>query len=38
MNIPWWEGLIGIVATFVVAWLAGACIAAIYNGSLRQKA
>lgn len=37
MNIPWWEGLIGIVQTFIVAWLTGACIAAIYNASLRQK-
>lgn len=37
MNMPWWESLIGIVETFVIAWLAGACIAAINNASLRQK-
>ncbi len=36
MNIPWWEGLIGMVEVFVIAWFFGACIAAIYNVSLRK--
>jgi hypothetical protein len=31
MDIPWWESLIGLVATAVLAWLMGTCIAAIYN-------
>ncbi len=31
MDIPWWEGLIGIVLTFILGWLTGALVAAIYN-------
>ncbi len=33
MYVPWWEGLIGIVEIFIIGWLVGACIAAIYNVS-----
>lgn len=31
MDIPWWEALIGIIQTFIIAWLVGACIAGLYN-------
>ncbi len=31
MDIPWWEALIGIVQTFILGWLTGALVAAIYN-------
>jgi hypothetical protein len=31
MNIPWWEELLGLAGTFVICWLTGSCIAAIYN-------
>lgn len=37
MEIPFWEALIGIVETFILAWLIGACIAAIYNATLTQR-
>ena len=30
-KMPLWEAAFGIVQTFLVFWLAGACIAAIYN-------
>lgn len=35
MDIPLWEAGIGIVETFILSWLTGACIAGIYNFSLR---
>ncbi len=31
MQVPWWEALIGIIETFIIAWLIGACIACFYN-------
>lgn len=31
MDVPLWEALIGIVETFILSWLIGACIAAFYN-------
>lgn len=34
MDIPYWEALLGIIETFVIGWLVGACIAGIYNFSL----
>ena len=34
MSIPWWETLLGLVETFIIAWLFGASIASIYNFSL----
>jgi hypothetical protein len=37
MNVPLWEALIGLVETFIIAWLAGASIAAIYNASMRSQ-
>ena len=37
MNMPFWEAVIGIVETFILGWLTGACIAAIYNATVRTK-
>ncbi len=30
-DVPWWEALIGITESYVLAWIAGAGTAAIYN-------
>lgn len=38
MNMPIWEAAIGIIQTFVLGWLIGACIAAIYNASVSTSA
>lgn len=37
MNISPIEGLLGLVQTFILSWLVGACIASIYNVSLNNK-
>ena len=37
MNVPLWEGVAGIVETFVLGWLIGACIAGFYNAVLKYK-
>jgi hypothetical protein len=37
MNISLVEELIGIVQTFILAWLVGACVAAIYNVSFKKS-
>ncbi|NEN23810.1 hypothetical protein G3O08_09880 [Cryomorpha ignava] len=37
MNIPWTEALIGLVETFILGWLFGALIAAVYNISFNKK-
>lgn len=37
MDIPWWEALIGIVQTFILGWLVGSLLAAIYNVGAGQK-
>ena len=37
MKVPFWEVCIGIVETFILGWLVGACIAAIYNSTLNTK-
>ncbi|WP_428741337.1 DUF5676 family membrane protein [Tenacibaculum sp.] len=31
IEVPLWEAAIGIVETFILGWLIGACIATIYN-------
>ena len=36
MDTPLWEGCIGIAETFIVGWLMGACVASIYNASLKN--
>ena len=37
MNIPLWEACVGIAETFILSWLIGACIAGIYNATLKSK-
>lgn len=37
MNIPLWEAFVGIAETFILGWLVGACIAAIYNSTLKSR-
>jgi hypothetical protein len=36
MEVPLWEAAIGIVETFILGWLIGACIAAVYNTGIRE--
>lgn len=31
MNVPFWDAVMGIIQVFIIGWLVGACIAAIYN-------
>ena len=31
MEVPIWEAILGIVETFVLFWIIGACIATFYN-------
>lgn len=35
-EMPLWEALMGIVEIFVLGWLTGATVAAIYNVSLKK--
>ena len=35
MDVPLWEAAIGIVETFILGWLVGACIASIYNAMIK---
>lgn len=37
MNIPLCEALIGIIETFVLGWLVGACIAGFYNMTFKKQ-
>jgi ribose/xylose/arabinose/galactoside ABC-type transport system permease subunit len=37
MDVPIWEAVVGIIETFVLGWLVGACIALFYNSSLFKK-
>ncbi|TAH40096.1 MAG: hypothetical protein EYC69_11855 [Bacteroidetes bacterium] len=37
MNVPLWEAILGIIQTFILAWLVGACIAGFYNASIKNK-
>lgn len=36
MDIPLWEACLGIVQTFVLGWLIGACIASLYNWKIKK--
>jgi hypothetical protein len=36
MDIPLWEASMGLIGTFVLGWLTGAAVAAIYNVSLKK--
>jgi hypothetical protein len=37
MNVPVGESLLGVVQTFILAWLTGACVAGIYNFAMRKQ-
>ena len=37
LDVPLWEALMGLVETFVLGWLTGAAVAAIYNVSLKKR-
>lgn len=37
MNIPLWEAGVGLLETFILGWLVGACIAGFYNALLYKK-
>lgn len=37
VDVPLWEALMGLVETFVLGWLTGAAVAAIYNVSLKKQ-
>ena len=37
MDVPIWEAGIGIVETFILGWLVGACIAAFYNATIKSS-
>ena len=37
MDIPLLEALFGIVQTFILWWLIGACIGAFYNAQIKKK-
>ena len=36
MDIPLWEAGLGIIQTFILGWLIGACIASIYNSQIKR--
>ena len=36
MDIPLWEACLGIVQTFILSWLIGACIASLYNWQIKK--
>ena len=36
MDIPLWEAGLGIIQTFILGWLIGACIASLYNWQLKK--
>ena len=37
MDVSLLEAFLGIVQTFILGWLIGACIAAFYNAQIKQK-
>lgn len=37
MDVSISEAILGIVQTFVIGWLVGACIAAFYNAQIKSK-
>lgn len=36
-DMPWWEALLGVMETFILAWLVGAAVAALYNLGASRK-
>lgn len=37
MNVPLLEAFFGLVQTFILSWLIGACVAAFYNATIKEK-
>jgi hypothetical protein len=37
MDVPLLEAFFGIIQTFILGWLIGACVAAIYNAQINIK-
>ena len=37
MHVPLWEAGLGIVQTFILGWLIGACIGVLYNWQINKK-
>lgn len=37
MDVPLWEAALGIIETFILAWLIGACLAAFYNMTMKNE-
>jgi hypothetical protein len=37
MDVPLLEAFFGIVQTFILGWLIGACIAAFYNAQIKNR-
>lgn len=37
MDVPLWEAALGIIETFILAWLIGACLAAFYNMTIKNE-
>ena len=37
VDVPLLEALFGVIQTFILGWLIGACIAAFYNAQLKTK-
>jgi len=37
MDVPLLEALLGIIQTFILGWLIGACIGAFYNAQIKTK-
>lgn len=37
MDVPLLEAFFGIVQTFILGWLVGACIAAFYNAQIKKE-
>jgi hypothetical protein len=37
MNVSLWEAGVGVIETFIIGWLIGACIAGFYNVSFNKK-
>lgn len=36
MDVPLWEASLGIIQTFILGWLVGACIGAFYNAQIKK--
>ncbi|NNE66410.1 MAG: hypothetical protein HKN33_07570 [Pyrinomonadaceae bacterium] len=37
VNMPVWEGIFGLIETYIIGWLIGATIASFYNFSLKVQ-